>query len=128
MLKAFWEHHDPTQGDRQGNDVGSQYRSAVYWTTAEQEAAAARHPRRVRLGAGGHRLGEITTELRPASEAGEFCYAEDYHQQYLHKNPDGYCNHGPNGLTCPVGIARQDQLPAQQDIAPPIAPLGTMGQ
>ena len=65
--------------------------------------------------------GEITTTIAPTSDAGPFWYAEDYHQQYLHKNPGGYCNHGPNGLTCPVGLLRQDELPAQQDIAPPSA-------
>ena len=64
-------------------------------------------------------FGEITTEIRPAEDAGEFYLAEDYHQGYLHKNPGGYCNHGPNGMTCPVGIVRQDQLPSQQEIAPP---------
>ncbi len=64
-------------------------------------------------------FGEITTEIRPAADAGPFYLAEDYHQGYLHKNPGGYCNHGPNGMTCPVGLLRQDQVPAQQDIAPP---------
>ncbi len=120
VLKAFWENHDPTQGDRQGNDMGSQYRSAVYWTTPEQEAAVLATRDAFAAELERHRLGEITTELRPASEAGEFFYAEDYHQQYLHKNPGGYCNHGPNGLTCPVGIVRQDQVPAQQDVLPPV--------
>ncbi|HYN29508.1 MAG TPA: peptide-methionine (S)-S-oxide reductase MsrA [Dermatophilaceae bacterium] len=116
LLKAFWENHDPTQGNRQGNDVGTAYRSAVYWTTPEQEAAAraTRAAFEEVLRAAGR--GTITTELRPASEAGPFYWAEGYHQQYLHKNPGGYCNHGPNGLTCPVGVAN---LPAQQDIAPP---------
>ena len=64
-------------------------------------------------------FGAITTELRAAEDAGTFYYAEGYHQQYLHKNPGGYCNHGPNGMTCPVGLVKQDELPAQQDIAPP---------
>ena len=63
--------------------------------------------------------GEITTEIRSAEDAGPFYLAEDYHQGYLNKNPGGYCNHGPNGMTCPVGVVRQDQLPAQKDIAPP---------
>jgi peptide-methionine (S)-S-oxide reductase len=116
LLKAFWENHDPTQGNRQGNDVGTAYRSAIYWTTAGQEAAA-RATReafqRVLTAAG---RGTVTTELRPAADAGPFYWAEDYHQQYLHANPNGYCNHGPNGLTCPVGVA---ELPAQQDVAPP---------
>jgi peptide-methionine (S)-S-oxide reductase len=121
ILKAFWENHDPTTANRQGNDVGTQYRSAVYWTTPEQEQAvrATRAAFQAELTAHGH--GMISTELRPASEAGTFWYAEDYHQQYLHKNPGGYCNHGPNGLTCPVGLLRQDEVPAQQEIAPPTA-------
>ncbi|MFN8014096.1 MAG: peptide-methionine (S)-S-oxide reductase MsrA [Dermatophilaceae bacterium] len=116
VLKAFWENHDPTQGMRQGNDIGTAYRSAIYWTTPGQEAAARATATAFQgeLTAAG--FGAITTELRPASEAGTFWYAEDYHQQYLDKNPGGYCNHGPNGLTCPVGVAN---LPAQQDIAPP---------
>ena len=66
-----------------------------------------------------HGFGEITTELRPAQEAGEFYYAEDYHQQYLHKNPGGYCNHGPNGMTCPVGLVPQNELPSQTSVLPP---------
>ena len=116
ILKAFWENHDPTQGMRQGNDIGTAYRSAIYWTTPGQEAAARATATAFQgeLTAAG--FGAITTELRPASEAGTFWYAEDYHQLYLDKNPGGYCNHGPNGLTCPVGVAN---LPAQQDIAPP---------
>lgn len=119
ILKAFWENHDPTTANRQGNDVGTQYRSAIYWTTPEQEAAAnaTRAAFQAELTSHGH--GEISTEIRSAADAGTFWYAEDYHQQYLHKNPGGYCNHGPNGLTCPVGLLRQDEVPAQQDIAPP---------
>jgi len=105
LLKVFWENHDPTQGMRQGNDVGTQYRSAIYTTTDAQlaEAAASRDAFQPAVSAA--RLGEITTEIKPA---GPFYYAEDYHQQYLSdsKNPYGYCNHGPNGLTCPVGVAR----------------------
>jgi peptide-methionine (S)-S-oxide reductase len=119
ILKEFWENHDPTTANRQGNDVGTQYRSAIYWTTPGQEAAAQATREAFQGELDSHHLDAITTEIRPASEAGTFWYAEDYHQQYLHKNPGGYCNHGPNGLTCPVGILRQDQLPAQQDIAPP---------
>ncbi len=119
VLKAFWENHDPTQGDRQGNDRGSQYRSAVYWTTPEQEVAVQATRDSFAKELESHGFGAITTELRPASEAGEFYYAEDYHQQYLFKNPGGYCNHGPNGLTCPVGLVRQDQVPAQLDVLPP---------
>ena len=121
LLKAFWENHDPTTPNRQGNDVGTQYRSAIYWTTEEQreavEATAASFGQELAR----HGLPPVSTEMRPASEVGEFWYAEDYHQQYLHKNPGGYCNHGPNGLTCQVGILRQDEVPAQQDIAPPAA-------
>ncbi|MBK6886137.1 MAG: peptide-methionine (S)-S-oxide reductase MsrA [Tetrasphaera sp.] len=116
ILKAFWENHDPTTADRQGNDVGTQYRSAIFWTTPAQEAAA----RSTRAAFQGeltrHGHGDITTEFASADASGPFWYAEDYHQQYLHKNPGGYCNHGPNGLTCPVGVAN---LPAQQDIRPP---------
>ena len=119
LLKAFWENHDPTTADRQGNDVGTQYRSAVYWTTPEQEAAAraTKDAFERLITADGH--GRIVTELRPADDAGPFYYAEDYHQQYLHKNPGGYCNHGPNGYTCPVGLVRQDEVPAQADVLPP---------
>jgi peptide-methionine (S)-S-oxide reductase len=105
ILKIFWENHDPTTQYRQGNDVGTQYRSAIYTTSPEQtriaEATrAAFQP--VVTAAGG---GEISTEIAPL---GDWYYAEDYHQQYLSdsKNPNGYCNHGPNGLSCPVGIAR----------------------
>ena len=116
LLKAFWENHDPTTANRQGNDIGTAYRSAIFWTTPEQEAAA----RTTREAFQGEltrvRAGDITTQLASAQDAGTFWYAEDYHQQYLHKNPNGYCNHGPNGLTCPVGVAN---LPAQTDIAPP---------
>ena len=119
LLKAFWENHDPTTANRQGNDIGTAYRSAIYWTTEEQRLAAeaTREAFQKVLDDAGH--GEISTEIRSADDAGPFYLAEDYHQGYLHKNPGGYCNHGPNGMTCPVGIVRQDQLPAQQDIAPP---------
>ncbi len=103
LLKAFWENHDPTTPNRQGNDIGTQYRSAIYWTTPQQEAAVRATSEAFQRELTEHGLGAITTEMRPASEAGEFYYAEDYHQQYLHKNPGGYCNHGPNGLTCQVG-------------------------
>ncbi len=102
LLKAFWENHDPTTANRQGNDVGTQYRSAIYWTTERQSEAAhaTRDAFQQVLRENGH--GEISTELRPASEAGPFYFAEDYHQQYLHKNPMGYCNHGPNGCSLPA--------------------------
>ncbi|HEY2637837.1 MAG TPA: peptide-methionine (S)-S-oxide reductase MsrA [Solirubrobacteraceae bacterium] len=101
MLRLFWENHDPTQGMRQGNDVGSQYRSAVYWSTeAEREAAeASKALFAERLKAAGH--GEITTEI---AQAGPFYYAEDYHQQYLAKNPAGYCGIGGTGVVCPIGV------------------------
>ncbi|ROR72216.1 peptide-methionine (S)-S-oxide reductase MsrA [Bogoriella caseilytica] len=118
LLKAFWENHDPTTANRQGNDVGTQYRSGIYWTSAEQERAAllTREAFQAVLQKHGH--GEIVTEIIPLTEAGDgtFYYAEDYHQQYLHKNPGGYCNHGFKGMTCPVGLVRQDQLPSQQEI------------
>ena len=119
LLKAFWENHDPTQGSRQGNDLGTQYRSAIYWSTPEQEAAAraTRDAFQDVLTANG--FGQITTEMRAAQQAGPFYYAEGYHQQYLFKNPAGYCNHGPNGMTCPVGLIPQDQVPAQTDVRPP---------
>ena len=100
ILKVFWENHDPTQGMRQGNDVGTQYRSAIYaYSSAQLEAAE--HSRELfqkKLTDAG--FGEITTEIR---EAPPFYYAEDYHQQYLAKNPDGYCGHGGTGVSCPIG-------------------------
>jgi peptide-methionine (S)-S-oxide reductase len=101
LLKLFWEGHDPTQGMRQGNDVGTQYRSAIYWTTPEQRdrALASRDAYQELLRASGY--GEITTEL---AEAGPFYYAEDYHQQYLAKNPAGYCGLGGTGVSCPIGL------------------------
>ncbi len=101
MLRIFWESHDPTQGLRQGNDVGTQYRSAVYVHTAEQRRAAdaSREAYQKRLREAG--CGEITSEIR---EAPPFYYAEDYHQQYLAKNPGGYCGIGGTGVACPVGL------------------------
>jgi peptide-methionine (S)-S-oxide reductase len=103
LLRVFWENHDPTQGMRQGNDVGTQYRSAIYTIDDAQRAAAeaARDAYQNRLAAEGY--GRITTEIAPA---GEFYYAEDYHQQYLAKNPDGYCGLGGTGVACPVGVAK----------------------
>ncbi len=100
LLRVFWESHDPTQGMRQGNDVGTQYRSALYWTSpAQQEAAlAARMRYAAALAAAGR--GTITTEL---AEAGPFYYAEPYHQQYLARNPNGYCGISGTGVACPVG-------------------------
>ena len=101
VLRAFWEHHDPTQGMRQGNDVGTQYRSGIYtYSEAQQRAAlASRDAYQARLRAAG--FGEITTEILPAPV---FYYAEDYHQQYLAKNPGGYCGLGGTGVSCPVGV------------------------
>jgi peptide-methionine (S)-S-oxide reductase len=103
ILRLFWENHDPTQGMRQGNDVGTQYRSAVYWTTEEQRASAeaSRGAFQRELKRSGY--GDITTEI---AEAGPFYYAEPYHQQYLAKNPNGYCGLGGTGVACPVGAAR----------------------
>ena len=100
LLKTFWEAHDPTQGMRQGNDVGSQYRSAIYTTTPEQADAAAKSRAAYQAALKAAGLGEITTEIAPA---GEFYFAEDYHQQYLAKNPNGYCGVGGTGVSCPVG-------------------------
>ena len=99
LLKLFWESHDPTQGMRQGNDIGTQYRSAIYTCSPEQRAAAeaSREAYQARLEAAG--LGRITTEIR---EAPPFYFAEDYHQQYLAKNPHGYCGLGGTGVTCPM--------------------------
>jgi len=104
LLKVFWENHDPTQGFRQGNDRGTEYRSAIHTTTDVQLKAAetTRDTFQRELDRHGH--GRITTEIRPVSEAGPFWYAEEHHQQYLAKVPNGYCNHGPNGLTCQIGL------------------------
>ena len=100
LLKAFWESHNPTQGMRQGNDVGTQYRSAIYYYDEAQQHAAERSRDEYQRALSKARYGAITTEIRPA---GEFYYAEDYHQQYLSKNPDGYCGLGGTGVSCPVG-------------------------
>jgi peptide-methionine (S)-S-oxide reductase len=102
LLRIFWEGHDPTQGMRQGNDVGTQYRSAIYWESeAQRDAAlASRTSFEERLRDAGY--GDISTEIAPA---GPFFYAEDYHQQYLAKNPNGYCGLGGTGVSCPVGLA-----------------------
>jgi peptide-methionine (S)-S-oxide reductase len=101
LLKAFWEAHDPTQGMRQGNDAGTQYRSAIYWTTpAQREAAiASKAAYEKALKAKGY--GPVTTEI---AEAGPFYFAEAYHQQYLAKNPNGYCGLGGTGVSCPIGV------------------------
>lgn len=116
ILKEFWENHDPTQGHRQGNDVGTQYRSAIYWTDPEDEAVVRASRAAFNDVVRQHGHGEITTELRSADEAGLFYYAEEVHQQYLDKNPNGYCNHGPNGMTCPIGVLRQDEVPSQESV------------
>jgi peptide-methionine (S)-S-oxide reductase len=105
LLKVFWENHDPTQGMRQGNDMGTQYRSVIYATTDAQLAAAeaSREAFAPVVTATGY--GAITTEI---GRLDIYYYAEDYHQQYLQKNPGGYCNIGPNGMSCPVGLATAD--------------------
>ena len=102
MLRIFWEGHDPTQGMRQGNDVGTQYRSLIHWHDERQREVAetSRDAFAAKLRESGY--GEITTEIAPA---GEFYYAEEYHQQYLHKVPNGYCGLGGTGVSCPVGLA-----------------------
>jgi peptide-methionine (S)-S-oxide reductase len=102
ILRRFWEGHDPTQGMRQGNDMGTQYRSAIYTTSPEQRAAAeaSRDAYGARLRESGH--GEVTTEI---ADAGPFYYAEEYHQQYLHKVPNGYCGLGGTGVSCPIGLS-----------------------
>ena len=101
LLKVFWEGHDPTQGMRQGNDRGSTYRSGIYSYDAAQAEAAVASKRDYQAALKSSRYGEITTEILPAKT---FYYAEDYHQQYLAKNPDGYCGIGGTGVTCPIGV------------------------
>jgi peptide-methionine (S)-S-oxide reductase len=108
LLATFWEGHDPTQGMRQGNDVGTQYRSAVFTASGAQQQAAEESCRayQKQLTAAGY--GAITTEIRPG---GEFFYAEDYHQQYLARNPNGYCGLGGTGVSCGVGLAGAERRP-----------------
>ena len=101
LLKTFWENHDPTQGMRQGNDVGSQYRSAIYATTPAQLAAARESAETYGKALKAKGLGSITTEI---AEAGPFYFAEGYHQQYLAKTPGGYCGLGGTGVSCPIGV------------------------
>jgi peptide-methionine (S)-S-oxide reductase len=107
LLRVFWESHNPTQGMRQGNDIGSQYRSVIFYTSPAQKAAAeeSRAAYQKKLSEAGY--GEITTEIVPA---GEFYFAEDYHQQYLssNKNPNGYCPDHGTGVSCPIGVVRAD--------------------
>ena len=112
MLKLFWENHDPTQGMRQGNDVGTQYRSAIYWDSDEHRrlAESSRELFNARLRDKGYP--EITTEI---AQAGPFYYAEAYHQQYLDKNPFGYCGLGGTGVSCPIGL----DVPAQTEVVAP---------
>jgi peptide-methionine (S)-S-oxide reductase len=101
LLKVFWESHDPTQGMQQGNDVGTQYRSAIYTFSPEQHKAAEASREMYEKALHDSRYGDITTEI---ADAGEFYYAEPYHQQYLDKNPQGYCGIGGTGVSCPVGL------------------------
>jgi peptide-methionine (S)-S-oxide reductase len=101
MLRLFWENHDPTQRMRQGNDVGTQYRSTIYWEDEAQRAAAERSREMYERELRDAGYGEITTEI---AQAGPFYYAESYHQQYLAKNPNGYCGLGGTGVSCPVGL------------------------
>jgi peptide-methionine (S)-S-oxide reductase len=115
MLRLFWENHDPTQGMRQGNDMGSQYRSVILWDSEElhQQAEATRAAYAGRLRAAGYP--EVTTEI---ARAGTFYYAEDYHQQYLEKNPWGYCGLGGTGVSCPVGLGAAQSAPAEAQAQP----------
>jgi peptide-methionine (S)-S-oxide reductase len=101
VLRLFWENHDPTQGMRQGNDAGTQYRSTIYWEDEAQRAAAERSREMYERELRDAGYGEITTEI---AQAGPFYYAEPYHQQYLAKNPNGYCGLGGTGVSCPVGL------------------------
>ena len=105
LLKVFWEEHDPTQGMRQGNDVGTQYRSEIYVSSDLQRQVAEESRRRFQEALTKARLGHITTQVRDATE---FYFAEDYHQQYLERHPNGYCGLGGTGVACPVGIAKTE--------------------
>ncbi len=105
MLRIFWESHDPTQGMRQGNDVGTQYRSGIYTFSDAQADVVDALRKMFQEKLGEAKYGEITTEIAPAST---FYYAEDYHQQYLAKNPAGYCGLGGTGVSCPIGVARAE--------------------
>jgi peptide-methionine (S)-S-oxide reductase len=106
MLRLFWEGHDPTQGMRQGNDVGTQYRSLILWSDHSQREAAEESLASYQEMLAKAGLGEITTEI---AQAGAFYYAEPYHQQYLAKNPHGYCGLGGTGVSCPVGVGSVDR-------------------
>ena len=102
LLKVFWENHDPTQGMRQGNDVGTQYRSGIYFYDDDQREAAEKSKAMFQAELNAARYGEITTEIVPVTD---YYFAEDYHQQYLAKNPNGYCGLGGTGVSCPIGLA-----------------------
>ncbi|AJE45897.1 peptide-methionine (S)-S-oxide reductase MsrA [Celeribacter indicus] len=119
LLKAFWEGHDPTQGMRQGNDRGTQYRSGIYYTTDAQRAAAETSLAGYNVLLQDKGFGAITTEVRPA---GEFYYAEDYHQQYLAKNPNGYCGIGGTGVSCPVGLSMDRPYGWNEEVERPETP------
>mgnify|MGYP001825922914 CR=1 FL=1 len=106
LLRVFWENHDPTQGMRQGNDIGTQYRSGIYTLSDEQDAAARQSLPEYQAELHNAGYGNITTEIKPLDK---FWYAEDYHQQYLAKNPDGYCGVGGTGVSCPVGLVTDRQ-------------------
>ena len=114
LLRVFWEGHDPTQGMRQGNDVGTQYRSAAYWDGEDQHARAARLARRATRRRSPRRAAARSRPRSPRSTAHPFYYAEDYHQQYLHKVPHGYCGLGGTGVSCPIGtgVASAPAAPA----------------
>jgi len=101
LLKVFWENHDPTQGMRQGNDIGTQYRSGIYVVNDAQAAEAEKSREAYQQALSKQGYGKVTTEIAPA---GPFYFAEDYHQQYLAKNPNGYCGIGGTGVTCPIGV------------------------
>jgi peptide-methionine (S)-S-oxide reductase len=109
LLKAFWENHDPTQGMRQGNDIGTQYRSGVYVTNDAQAAAAVESKEAYQQALSAKGLGTISTEI---AAAGPFYFAEDYHQQYLAKNPNGYCGIGGTGVVCPIGLGVEGRVEA----------------
>lgn len=106
LLSIFWENHDPTQGMRQGNDIGTQYRSGIYTLSDEQDAAARQSLPEYQAELHKAGFGDITTEIKALDK---FWYAEDYHQQYLAKNPDGYCGVGGTGVSCPVGLVTDRQ-------------------
>lgn len=119
IIKTFWENHDPTQGNRQGNDRGTQYRSVLFTTTERQLALAQASKTafgQVLTDAG---YGPITTEIDRAADSGDFWLAEGYHQAYLHHIPDGYCNHGPNGQTCPTGLLSVDSTLSGSEVKAP---------